>query len=79
MDKFAKEAYGLLYPNTSTPEVINQNSKISSIADRYPGSEFRKYLLGLVRSKEKFAYLFEISPKGEILSLVNLKTGAIVQ
>lgn len=77
--EFAKEAYSLLFPNKPVPTIISQHHLIAGLADKYPNSDFRNYLLGLARSKEKFAYLFEVSPKGEILNLVNLKTGARVQ
>ena len=77
--EFAKEAYSILFPHKEQPELFAQKHLIASLADKFPNSDFRNYLLGLVRSKEKFAYLFEISPNGEILKLTNLKTGARVQ
>lgn len=78
MPKFAQEAYSMLFPDNPNPELLSSKSNITHLADQYPNSEFQKYLKGLARSKEKFAYLFKVTENGEIKSLINLKTGAKV-
>lgn len=79
MPKFAQEAYSMLFPENPNPELFSGASHIYKLADSFPNSEFQKYLKGLARSKEKFAYYFLVSPAGEIDTIINLKTGARVQ
>lgn len=79
MPDFARDAFRLLRPHDPVPEVYSNTDMITVLSNRYIDSEFQKYLKGLARSKERFAYLFDVTPDGDIISVTNLKTGARVQ
>lgn len=74
-DKFVREAYSILYPDTPVPPIYKGRGSITQLADKYPDTNLSKYLKGIASNKEKYAYLLTTDGR-DVLSLINLKTGA---
>lgn len=78
MPKFSREAFKILFPNDTVPEIYAGENKIYALADKFPNTNFGNYAKALAKNKEKFAYYFEISENGDVKTQINLKTGAKV-
>lgn len=76
IDEKAKAGFELLFPGRSLPKIIrhqNIHTFLSSIPKDW---SFSTYVAdNLIRNKEKFAFYFDVSEKGDIAAMYNLISG----
>lgn len=77
---FAKDAYSILFPNTTEPEIYAGDGEIAEFSTTLPQqSEAYAVVSGLSQSKEKFAVFLAINDDSSIANAYNLLTGNRMQ
>lgn len=74
MDKRAKEAFSLLFPDTPMPEIVRGRDKLYKLGK----SLGNDHIIAISKLSGKFAYYVELDDNNTITKEVNLLTGARV-
>lgn len=72
MDKRAKEAFSLLFPDTPMPEIVRGRDRLYKLGK----SLDNQHILAISKLSGKFAYYMELDESNAITKEVNLLTGA---
>lgn len=70
-DKKAITEYDILFPNSTTPEVVKGRDNLMKLATKYNNSHLR----AIARLSRNFAYYVDIDSDGNILEEYDLATG----
>lgn len=72
MDKRAKEAFSLLYPNVVLPEIVKGRDRLYKLAKGL-GND---HILAISKLSGRFAYYVELDDNNVITKEISLLTGA---
>lgn len=71
MEKRAREAFALIYPNEVSPEVVKGRDRIGRLADELKS----QHLKAISRLSGKFAFYVSLDDDNEVLEEYDLLTG----
>lgn len=71
MDKRAKEAFSLLFPDTPTPGIVRGRDRLYKLGK----SLDNQHILAISKLSGKFAYYVELDENNTITKEINLITG----
>lgn len=71
MEKRAREAFTLIYPNEVSPEVVKGRDRIGRLADELKS----QHLKAISRLSGKFAFYVSLDDDNEVLEEYDLLTG----
>lgn len=71
MDKRAKEAFSLLFPDTPMPEIVRGRDRLYKLGKKISSP----HILAISKLSGKFAYYVELDENNTIIKEINLITG----